>query len=192
MTYDEVFQQGTTFSSFLDHADANVDLWHAVTRRVHVDEAALARIEAIEGSWRLLVLADDWCGDAVNTVPVIAALASAAPNLDLRVVGREDVPEIMDRHLTGRSRSIPVAVLLDEEGNERGWWGPRPRPLQEWFEAHGRALDPTERYAELRRWYARDHGATTCGEIAEMISCGAREEAGSYRGTVPCESTQAA
>ena len=192
MTYDDSFRQGRTFGAFLDHAHTNTDLWQAVTRRARVDPAALARITAVEGSWRLLVLADDWCGDAVNTVPVIAALADAAPNLELRIVGREEVPEIMDRHLTRGSRSIPVAVLLDGEGHERGWWGPRPRPLQEWFERHGRALEPQERYQELRRWYARDRGVTTCREIAELVWCGARKGSDRYRGTRPCESSRAA
>lgn len=143
------------------------------------------------GARRLLVLADDWCEDAVNTLPGIARLAEAAPNLELRVLGREEIPEIMDRHLTGTSRSIPVVILLDEQGEERGWWGPRPRSLQAWFEEVGRPMDKADRYRELRRWYARDRGKTTAGEIAELVWCGAWDNE-AYRGTRPCASARAA
>jgi hypothetical protein len=187
MTYNEAYQRGRTFPAFLDGVQANRDMWHAMARRALLDASAVERIATVEGHWRMLVLVDDWCGDGVNTVPIIAKLADAAPNLDLRILGREEIPEIMDRHLTRGSRSIPVVVLLDEEGRERGWWGPRPRPLQEWFEKEGRALDKAERYPELRRWYARDRGETTSAEVAELVWCGAQPGVTHYRGTRPCE-----
>ena len=75
------------FAEFLRRAEVNADLWQALTRRAHVPHAAVERVRALGGRWRLLVLADDWCGDATNTVPVLAKLAGLAENLDLRVVG---------------------------------------------------------------------------------------------------------
>jgi hypothetical protein len=53
------------------------------------------------------VLSEDWCGDAVNSVPYLARLAELAPNLDLRVLARDENPDLMDAHLTRGSRSIP-------------------------------------------------------------------------------------
>jgi len=174
MNYNAAFQQGRTFAEFLDTVRENAEMWHSIARRASVHEEALARVSAVDGRWRLLVLADDWCGDAVNTLPVIARLADAAPNLELRILGREEIPAIMDGHLTKGARSIPVVVLLDEEGTERGWWGPRPRHLQEWFEQEGRRLEKAARYLEIRRRYAVDRGATTSAEIAEMVWYGSR------------------
>jgi hypothetical protein len=186
MNYEAAFERGRTFSEFLAGVEANTDLWQATSRRAPIHPEALARVSAAGGRWRLLVLADDWCGDAVNTLPVIARLAEAAPSLELRILGREHLLEIMDRHLTRGARSIPVVVLLDEAGEERGWWGPRPRVLQDWFDSEGRLLEKLERYREIRRWYARDRGATTSSEIAEMVACGARSDVDGYRGTRPC------
>ena len=58
-------------------------------------------------------------------MPVVACLARDAHNLDLRVLARDENLDIMDTHLTnGRSRSIPVVILLDEDFVEKGWWGP--------------------------------------------------------------------
>ena len=192
MTSVEAYEEARTFKEFLKEAEANKDLWQAVVERVTLDEESVGRIVGLGGHWRLLVLADDWCGDAVNTVPVIAGLAEEAPNLELRILGREEIPEIMDAHLTRGSRSIPIAILLGEDGRERGWWGPRPRELQEWFENVGRGLDQAERYPRLRRWYAGDRGVTTCREIADLVQCGAEGGEKSYEGTQPCEEVRAA
>jgi len=192
MTSAEAFEKGRTFRAFLDAVEANRDLWWSLAGRVALQEESVARIAAVAGRWRLLVLADDWCGDAVNILPVVAGLADAAPNLTLRILGREEVPELMDRHLTHGTRSIPVVILLDEKDEERGWWGPRPRVLQEWFDVVGRTLEQPLRYPELRRWYARDRGESTCKEIADLVWCGANGATGGYRGTRPCEEAQAA
>lgn len=192
MTSAEGYEKGRTFEEFLEGAKANRDLWHALVEHVVLHDESLKRIAAVGRRWRLLVLAEDWCGDAVNTVPVIAAIADASPNLELRILRREELPEIMDRHLTGESRSIPIAILIDEEGQERGWWGPRPRALQDWFERVGRGLDKAERYPRLRRWYARDRGVSTCREIADLVWCGARSTGKGYQGTRPCKDARAA
>lgn len=157
------------FAEFLHTVRANRELWHAVHRRASVPEAFLERLHRLPGRWHLLVLLEDWCGDAVNTIPYLAALAQAAPNLDLRVLGRATNPDLMDAHLTRGTRSIPVVMLLDEQYEEVAWWGPRPAELQDWFLRDGRALPKEERYREIRRWYARDRGVVTLEEIVRMI-----------------------
>ena len=42
---------------------------------------------------RLLVIAEDWCGDASSTVPVVARFADAVPGMELRVLRRDQHPE---------------------------------------------------------------------------------------------------
>ena len=169
MDYASAYSAGRTFSHFVEGARANRELWVKLAERASLDREAVERIHRTGGPWRLLVLADDWCGDALNTLPVISRLADAAENVELRIVPRDAYPEIRDRHLTDGSRSIPVVILLDDAGTVRGCWGPRPTLLQALFEDGLRPLPSKERYRELRRWYARDRGASTVGEIAELF-----------------------
>lgn len=163
------FEQAITFDQFLDAAEANAELWRATDKRVAIEPGTVERAASIPGRWNILVMADDWCGDAVNSVPHIARLAEQVPGWELRVIGRDANPDLMDSHLTNGSRSIPVVMLLDEELNECAWWGPRPAELQEWVMESGMAMPKEERYREVRRWYARDRGRTTIDELLTLM-----------------------
>jgi hypothetical protein len=170
MTMRERYLGAPEFEDMLASAEKNADLWAAVWRRAAVPEEYLRRVAAVGGAWHLLVLSEDWCGDAVNTVPVVAKLAVLAPTLDLRVLARDENLDLMDAHLTGSSRSIPVVILLDGEFRERGWWGPRPAALQEWvLGPAGQALEKEARYREMRVWYARDAGRSTLEAVVRLI-----------------------
>ena len=164
------WDRATPFADWLGAADDLVDLWATATARAKVPADLVDRAEAVPGHWRLLVITEDWCLDATSTVPPVAALAEAASTLDLRVLDRDDNLDLMDEHLTnGTARSIPVVLLLDGDGVERAWWGPRPADLQAWFTGDGQTLEKEDRYRELRKWYARDRGLTTIREIVELL-----------------------
>ena len=160
----------------LANVTKNIELWTGVWRRVLVGDEFLQRVAAVPGNWHLLVLSEDWCGDAVNTVPVVAKLVALSPNLDLRVLARDENLDLMDAHLTGTSRSIPIVILLDEEFRERAWWGPRPTALQHSVSGEWRVLEKASRYREARTWYARDRGRTTLEEVVSMLERASRDQ----------------
>jgi hypothetical protein len=172
MTYENAYASGVPFSEFVRDARANRTQWESFARRAPLIAEAAAPLAELKSCLRLLVLADDWCGDAVNTLPVIARMVESAENVELRVVPRDAFPVVRDRHLTNGSQSIPIVILIDEQGEALGAWGPRPAVLQELFERDLRALSKEARYLEIRRWYARDRGVSTAMEISTLIGLG--------------------
>lgn len=167
---DAFWSEAATLDAFIDGAVKNVELWQTTVRLARAGEGALAAVRTIPHGRRLLALVEDWCGDAIFTVPFAQRLAEGDARLALRVVRRDEHPSLMDAHLTGTSRSIPVVIAYDEEGRERGWWGPRPSPLQTWVMTEGLAMDKAERYKAIRTWYARDRGATTVAEMVTLLA----------------------
>ncbi|MEP6904707.1 MAG: thioredoxin family protein [Gemmatimonadales bacterium] len=165
----ETFLGGETFGELLAREKENSLLWDALYKRAEVPDSVVDRARRIRHHWHLLVLSEYWCGDSINTLPAIERLTEAVPLIDMRIISRDANPDIMDRHLTGISRSIPVIMVLDKGHFERGWWGPRPGPLQRWVVGHGLALPKDERYREVRTWYARDHGETAVNELLDII-----------------------
>jgi len=165
------------FGEMLATATKNADLWAAVWRRATVPDEFVQRLAALGGAWHLLVLSEDWCGDSINQLPLIARVMESVPCIDLRIISRDANLDVMDDHLTGRSRSIPAIILLDEGFAEKGWWGPRPAPLQKWVLETGLSLPKEERYREVRTWYARDHGRTVLTELLDKIESNGVEPA---------------
>lgn len=174
--YRDRWDRALTFQRYLaEEVEANRSLWTGIYASARTPAWALRRAAATGGRWKLLVLAEDWCGDASNTVPVLARLAEQAPNLELRIVKREENPDLMDRFLTNGTRSIPIVILLDEEFEPAGAWGPRPAELQEFVVGEkASGLRPArEIYADARRWYARDRGQTTLRELLDAVDVAA-------------------
>lgn len=170
------FAAAEPLSDFVARTVANHDLWVMTDKRAALSPEAEARAAAIPCRWHLLVLLEDWCGDAVNSVPVIQRIADANPGIELRVLERDRNLDLMDAHLTNGARAIPLVILYDAEFNERGQWGSRPAPLQQWVLEHGLQLDKDERYKQVRTWYVRDRGATIADEMLTLLEqCAAAE-----------------
>lgn len=157
------------YAQFVAEARANRDLWAGVYRLAEVPPWALAWGRERRAPVHLLAIAEDWCGDAVNALPVLAKLAAALRCVELRVLRRDEHPDLMDRYLTDGTRSIPIVIALDADFTPLGAWGPRPSPLQAWVRAHRDRLSNEERYREVRRWYAQDRGETTLREVLALI-----------------------
>lgn len=170
------YEAAATFGAYVATTVENASLWRDAARLARVGDDAVARAAALPGQWHLLVLSEDWCGDAVNSVPYVARLAELAPNVDLRVLARDQNPDLMDAHLTGQARSIPVVIAYDAAFAEHGWWGPRPAPLQAWVFGEGQAFDKPDRYRQVRAWYARDRGRTTVDEVLGLLERAPRRQ----------------
>ncbi len=166
------------WADYLASVSEKRDIWEANARRasLHADESV--RLQALPGPRRLLVLTEDWCGDAARSVPVMAALAEGAPLVTVRFLPSDGLPEILGRHLTHGGRSIPLAFVLDGEGRRLGEWGPRPAPVQALFRQRRHAMGaPTpdtmnELYQPVMAFYGKDRGRTTVQELLMLLERG--------------------
>lgn len=118
-----------------------------------------------------LVIAESWCGDAAQNLPVMAKMAEVNSNIELRVILRDENPELMNQYLTNGGKSIPKLICLDENLNELGTWGPRPQFLQDWLKQE--KINPTMEMSELKEqfqvWYTKDKGQTLQREMLELM-----------------------
>lgn len=151
------------FDHFVDEATTAQELWRGVSRQARVPDWARREAAAL-APLHLLVLAEDWCNDAVSTVPVLARLADAVPGVELRILRRDEHPAVMNEYLSDGARAIPIVIALDAACQELGHWGSRPSELEAWVKAN-REMPKPELNREVRRWYARDRGESTLREV---------------------------
>jgi hypothetical protein len=176
----ERFETGQTYDDYRREAQEHQRLWDGVYDHIDVPEDARLRLLDLPARRHALVLAEHWCGDAASLVPILAKLADAAPEmLELRVFERDANLDIMDEHLSHGGRSIPVAIVFDENMKVLGWWGPRPGPAQAIFREKirefktGRLNDKKEDVNKpVLKWYRRDRGRHTIDEFLTVLERG--------------------
>lgn len=169
-TLKNYFDSGLSFADMAAASAEHGALLVAQRERAVVPDDLLARTQELTGPLHLLAISEDWCIDSQSTLPVIAEFADRADDVDLRIVGRDANPELIDAHLTnGTARSVPVVIVLDADYVELAWWGPRPSSLQTRVSTEWKALEKPERNKEIRRWYAIDKGRSTLSELVLLL-----------------------
>jgi hypothetical protein len=169
MDLHAVWEQALPYHQFVEESSDNRHLWKGMYRVARVPAWAIDRVRSTGGRHHLLVIAEEWCGDGSSTVPYLAKLADVSRGLDVRVIRRDEHPEVMDRYLTAGARSIPIVIVLDRECRELGHWGPRPSALQRWFHEARRTADKTRLFPQIRGWYARDKGESVLREVLALL-----------------------
>ena len=176
----ELHAVGQTYDEFRKRATKHQRRWDGVYEHLELPDDAVVRLKSLPGRRHVLVLAEDWCGDAASLIPILAKMADAVPELvELRVLRRDEHLELMDDHLSHGGRSIPVAIVFDEEWRKLGWWGPRPGPAQALFREkilalnEGRLTDRKEEVNEpVLEWYRQDRGRHTIDEFLNVLERG--------------------
>lgn len=141
--------------------------------RIHAayrPSASLRRAVRALPAQRWMVLTEDWCVDSAYSLPVIAEAAGCSSTIDLRILARDQYPEVMDRYLTGQSRSIPKLVAFDEAGQEHFRWGPRPASVQRLRDnLRAKGLPPNEVSAAVVACYEDGAWRHAEGELLALI-----------------------
>ena len=113
----ERFAQGMTFAAYLAQMRSNKERFEqrmAGTELTPADREAIRRRKL-----KILVITEDWCGDALVGFPGLARLVEGEPDVEMRVFLRDANPDVMDQYLKrGLYRTIPVIVFFDEQMNE--------------------------------------------------------------------------
>jgi len=169
-----------SWDAYLETVVEKRDLWLANCRRVAVDADDAARLVALPGPRRVLVITEDRCGDAARAVPVLAKALADAPDVEVRYLDIKEHPSLIGRYLTHGGRSVPLAIVQDEHRRELGVWGPRPAALQALFRARQREfggvpadLEEKGRFFQpILAWYARDRGRAIVQELLMLLERG--------------------
>ena len=119
-----------------------------------------------------LIIAEPWCGDAAQNIPVINKIAEQLQDVELRIVLRDENPELMDAFLTNGARSIPKLIRLERDTLQViDVWGARPAAAKYLLDEYKSNPEIThDMFAEsMARWYVENNGQALEEEFAQMM-----------------------
>ena len=153
MVTRERFEQGMTFQQYLDQMGTNKETFVKFLSEIVIrpeDKEALAKLGK---KLKVMVITEDWCGDALYNVPVLAKLVEGNPNIEARVFLRDKNPDLMDQYLNqGMFRSIPVFAFFDENMNEVARLLERPSKITDQLEKKMLEVRRSMRSENLEQW----------------------------------------
>jgi len=129
----ERFRQGMTFQQYLDQMGTNKEKFVQFLKEIKLRAEDREAVKKVGGKkLNVLVITEDWCGDALYNFPVLAKLLEGLPEVEMRVFLRDQNPDLMDQYLNrGIYRSIPVFAFFDENMNEVARFIERPPKVTE-------------------------------------------------------------
>jgi hypothetical protein len=161
----------TQSDDLLHYSELNESRMNRLEKTIKITDEVLAQINQLETKVTWLVIAEGWCGDAAQILPIIYKMAELSENIDLKIVLRDENEALMNDFLTNGGKAIPKLIILDEEHNVIGDFGPRPEParklIADYKAANGVVDEPIK--IELQKWYLQDKGVSTQNEIMQLM-----------------------
>jgi hypothetical protein len=121
-----------------------------------------------------LVITEAWCGDGAQSIPHLAKLADLNPLITLKIIFRDEHPDLMDAYLTNGNRSIPKLVAMNADlQQELFTWGPKPKYLLDLhaaFKQNPEGRSYSDFLEEVHLWYAKNKQKDLESEIYPLIS----------------------
>ncbi len=126
---------------------------------------------SLSKKFTFLVIAEGWCGDAAQVLPIINLIAEASDNFDLKIVLRDENEDLMRQFLTNGSKAIPKIIIVDDAYNLINSWGPRPyiatKMVQD-YKAKNGVVDAIIK-KDLQLWYNKDKGISTQSDLVNLL-----------------------
>ena len=126
----ERFDSGFTYEEYIDQIKVNKARFQGFYDGFRVKSESAAALSALaqrpDGPSKMLVLGEDWCGDVIRGLPVLARVAEVA-GLEMKVFPRDENHDIMNEFLkNGQWMSIPTAVFYTKDHQYICHWIERP------------------------------------------------------------------
>ncbi len=154
------------------YSELNKTRMNRLDKTIEITADFTEQLRQLKGNYIWLVLAEGWCGDAAQIVPVIHKMALLSPAIDLKLVFRDENEDLMNQFLTNGTKGIPKLIVVDKNSLEvLGDFGPRPTGAQQFMidykATHGK-IDETAK-ADLQLWYFHDKGLAIQKEIMDVM-----------------------
>ena len=155
------------------YSTLNETRMNRLEKTMKITEENATKLCSLNKEYLWLVIAEGWCGDAAQLLPVFNKMASESnKKIELRIVLRDENEDLMNHFLTNKTKAIPKLIVIDREtGGALADWGPRPKGATDLIKNYKKEFGAIDETAEtkLQLWYLHDKGISAQNEIMEML-----------------------
>lgn len=156
----------------VDYTKLNFSRTKRLDKTAKIPEEALEVFKSIANKQTWLVITEPWCGDAAQTLPFLNKIAQESENIELKIVLRDENPELMDKFLTNGSQSIPIVIMIDEDLEVLKAFGPRSKAatklVTDYKTEHGVIDDAFKEIIQV--WYNKDKGISIIKDLVNSLA----------------------
>jgi len=186
------WHSGLTMPAFIESMGQHKQAMRERYERICLLPEQCQEFSRLETRFFIAVMTEEWCPDCLMNLPILARIADAAPNVELRIFIRKDWPQLRAYYSDHGIHSIPVATLLDEGLSVLSHWVERPQAahqrLKVWKAAHPEIEEVRMRFdlsaeqkramlkeindrllVEMESWYANGLQSETIREVGELL-----------------------
>ncbi len=180
----ERFSQGFNYPDYMDQIKVNKARFEGFYNGLKLSDEDTEFFKELvsrpNGPAKMMVLGEDWCGDVIRGLPVLARIAEAA-GIPISIFPRDTHLDIMNEYLNkGEFLSIPVAVFYTSDHKYICHWIERPeiavieqREIEKAIRDENPGIDDRE-FGQQRRSRtaakADDWIAATVEELKELLA----------------------
>ena len=127
--FNKLYNNGINYQEYIDRSEKyaeRMDQSYNISERA-VNKITHDQILKLNERMYILCIAEDWCIDCANSVPIIAMLSERMSKWSLRIVSRDEYSmDVEFFYTTAGRKKIPVIIFADEDGDEIMRWIERP------------------------------------------------------------------
>jgi len=157
--------------AILEYSILNDKRMDRLDKTLKISEETYNALNRLSDNFTLLVLAEGWCGDAAQILPVINKIAESSSKIDLKIVCRDENEDLMNQFLTNGGKSIPKVIIVNNKNEVVSSWGPRPniatKMVYDYKAEHGVLDDDFKKNLQL--WYNKDKGNSTQKDLLDIL-----------------------
>ena len=164
------FARAMPYKVFLATDTTRAAAWAAAEERTGSTVATVMReTPPPAGTWRLLVVAENSCNDALAALPYLARLVDQMPGSELRILRKADARALLDAHQFNGRDATPLVLVLDSDFREPGAWIERASHIQAFVTKNEGRLSEDSLWAHVRVMRRDDDGRTPLREVIAVM-----------------------
>lgn len=162
-------QQSETLTNYSGLNDTRMSL---LDQTLTISETNIQKLKSLNKRYIWLVLAEGWCTDSAQILPVLNKMAEESGIIELKIALPEENEELMRLIQVDGISSIPKLIVVDKEtGAVYGTWGSRPKKADDLikeYKAKNGKIDEAAN-ADLLMFYIHDKGISVQEELISLM-----------------------